>query len=161
MKRNIFTRFIKNKNATAEIIGTVLLIIILIFFFGNVFLYNNEVNRIADEVSSKKRSTHITIDGISEENPISFNLTNRGGVNVYLDRLWINNDNEHGYYNLDMWIEIGSSIEKVLNLKNEAFYKPDGTEYPGYPQEGLARFIIITNTGDIVSDTITINYPNP
>ena len=67
MKRKRSLKFLKNQDATAEIVGTVLLIIILIFFFGNVFLWNNETNKIADQMKWNKMNSHYKRDPAEKE----------------------------------------------------------------------------------------------
>jgi len=53
---------LKNRRGTAEIVGTVLFLVILFFFFSNVFLWHNQVTREMDGLVGDKMSSAIKID---------------------------------------------------------------------------------------------------
>jgi len=52
----------KNKKGTAEIVGTALFLVILFFFFSNVFLFHNSVSREMDQVIADKMNSAIRIE---------------------------------------------------------------------------------------------------
>jgi hypothetical protein len=53
---------LKNRSGTAEIVGTVLFLIILFFFFSNVFLWHNQVTREMDQVVADKTNSPVRIE---------------------------------------------------------------------------------------------------
>ena len=46
--------FIKNRKGTAEVIGTIMLIIILLFFFTNVYLWHDAATKDANQLYVKQ-----------------------------------------------------------------------------------------------------------
>ena len=175
MKRNIFSRFLKNQDATAEIVGTLLLIIILIFFFGNVFLWSNEVNKISDQIKWDKMNSPIRIDPIyqgTSEIFSHFEVTNLGGVDASLSRLWILNSSNTGDENdhifadlepLEVWVSAGK--KRLITLSSLNIINPNGSlnatlssseiiiNYK--PPAGFPlSFKILTNTGNTAACSI-------
>jgi len=55
-------RLMKNKKGTAEIVGTALFLVILFFFFSNVFLWHNQVSREMDQVIADKMNSAVRIE---------------------------------------------------------------------------------------------------
>lgn len=51
----------RNKKGTAEIIGTALFLVILFFFFSNVFLFHNRVSREMDQIVADKTNSAIQL----------------------------------------------------------------------------------------------------
>ena len=76
----------KNKKGTAEIIGSVMFIIILLFFFTNVYLWHDaavkEMNDLQVQKINTKIDATITYDGLLK-------VTNNGAMDVSLERLWV------------------------------------------------------------------------
>jgi hypothetical protein len=55
-------KLLKNRSGTAEIVGTVLFLVILFFFFSNIFLWHNQVTREMDQVVADKTNSVVRID---------------------------------------------------------------------------------------------------
>jgi hypothetical protein len=55
-------KLLKNQSGTAEIVGTVLFLLILFFFFSNVFLWHNQVTREMDQVVADKTNSAVQIE---------------------------------------------------------------------------------------------------
>jgi hypothetical protein len=55
-------KLLKNRVGTAEIVGTVLFLVILFFFFSNVFLWHNQVTREVDQVIADKTNSAVRIE---------------------------------------------------------------------------------------------------
>jgi hypothetical protein len=55
-------KLLKNNAGTAEIVGTVLFLVILFFFFSNVFLWHNQVSREMDQVVADKTNSAVRIE---------------------------------------------------------------------------------------------------
>jgi hypothetical protein len=52
----------KNKKGTAEIVGTALFLVILFFFFSNVFLWHNSVTREMDQLIADKMNSAVRLE---------------------------------------------------------------------------------------------------
>jgi hypothetical protein len=55
-------RLLKNRAGTAEIVGTVLFLVILFFFFSNVFLWHDQVTREIDQIVSDKMNSPVRLE---------------------------------------------------------------------------------------------------
>ncbi len=55
-------KLLKSRTGTAEIVGTVLFLIILFFFFSNVFLWHNQVTREMDQIVADKTNSAVRIE---------------------------------------------------------------------------------------------------
>jgi hypothetical protein len=84
----MLNKFVKNRKGTAEVIGSVLFIIMLLFFFTNVYLWHDSATKQMNDHYSEK--TNSLIDVTLMTNPYTLNVTNKGGVDATLTMLWIN-----------------------------------------------------------------------
>jgi hypothetical protein len=83
--------FLRNKKGVAEIVGTLLFIIILLFFFTNVYLWHDAATKQMDDLYVQKLNSPIVI--YAYHTPIgtaTLNVTNRGGVDATLSMVWTN-----------------------------------------------------------------------
>jgi len=55
---------LKNRSGTAEIVGTVLFLVILFFFFSNVFLWHNQISQEMDSLIADKMNSAVRIETI-------------------------------------------------------------------------------------------------
>lgn len=55
-------KLLKNKKATAEIVGTALFLVILFFFFTNVFLWHDRATREMDQVTADKMNSAVKME---------------------------------------------------------------------------------------------------
>lgn len=78
-------RFIKNRKGIAEVIGTMLFIIILLFFFTNVYLWHDAATKEANQLYIEKINSTFKIEQIGE----TIVITANGGSGITLSRLWI------------------------------------------------------------------------
>lgn len=62
---------LRNRRGTAEIVGTVLFLVILLFFFSNVFLWHNQVSRETDQIIADKVNS-----------PVKFEVTSGSSIPV-------------------------------------------------------------------------------
>jgi hypothetical protein len=81
----MFKRILKNKKGTAEVVGSVMFIIILLFFFTNVYLWHDAATKEMNQVYIDKINTPITVN----VQGTNLNVTNRGGVDTTLSRVWV------------------------------------------------------------------------
>jgi hypothetical protein len=81
----MFRRLLKNKKGTAEVVGSVMFIIILLFFFTNVYLWHDAATKQMNQVYIDKINTPITVSVQGSQ----LNVTNRGGVDTMLSAVWV------------------------------------------------------------------------
>src|SRR5208283_266446 len=98
-------RLIKNRKGTAEVIGTMLFIIILLFFFTNVYLWHDTATKEANQLFLEKINSTFKI----EQTDGTIVVTANGGSAITLSRLWIidNTLNAHYYVNLNVTVAAG------------------------------------------------------
>jgi hypothetical protein len=117
----LIKRLLKNKKGTAEVIGSVMFIVILLFFFTNVYLWHDAATKEMNEMYVQKINSPITISVINND-PNLLNVTNKGGVDAKLSILWVDvasagagsPDRFHGYLDLtsrNLVVLAGSSIQ--------------------------------------------------
>jgi hypothetical protein len=76
---------LKNRKGTAEVIGTIMFIVILLFFFTNVYLWHDAATKDANQLYLKQINSRFTI----EQNAGTITVTADGGSSIMLSRLWI------------------------------------------------------------------------
>jgi hypothetical protein len=121
----LIRRLLKNKKGTAEVIGSVMFIIILLFFFTNVYMWHDAATKEMNDLYVQKINSPITLSLVSANNPYVLNVTNKGGEDAKLSILWIdvaaantgNPDQFHGYFpdQLNSVVPAGSSIQVAWN----------------------------------------------
>jgi hypothetical protein len=127
--RKGFKRLVKSRKGTAEIVGSIMFLLILLFFFTNVYLWHDRATRGMDDVLANKMNSPVSIKG--EDGGLI--VTNNGGVGVALSRLWIIDNSEHVYANLEdiggkeLWVAAGESVRLELSLSTPTVFEPDGS----------------------------------
>jgi hypothetical protein len=79
-------RLLNNRKGTAEVIGTVLFIVILLFFFTNVYLWHDAATKEMNQEYLNKINSPITV---TIQDSSTLNVTNRGGIDTKLVSVWI------------------------------------------------------------------------
>jgi len=82
----MFRKFIKNRKATAEVIGSVMFIVILLFFFTNVYLWHDAATKEMNQMYVEKINTPVTVNLISGGR---LNVTNVGGLDTTISMVWV------------------------------------------------------------------------
>ena len=88
-------KLLRNRKGTAEVIGSVMFIVILLFFFTNVYLWHDAATKQTNDLYVKKMNAGMEpslTDG-------HYTLTAKGS-NVVLSRIWIVTGNQHLYADL-------------------------------------------------------------
>jgi len=93
----MFKKFLKNRRGTAEIIGSALFIVIILFFFSNVYLWHDQATREMNNALLERMNASVRMVATDE----GINVTNNGGVTFALSRLWILDVSQHYYANLE------------------------------------------------------------
>jgi hypothetical protein len=116
-------KFLRNRKGTAEVIGSIMFVVILLFFFSNVYLWHDAAARDMNDLYAEKINSPITMSVMT--NPYALNVTNKGGVDANLSMLWINErsssggpDIVHQNYGLLNVVPAGSSIKITLTGPN-------------------------------------------
>ena len=135
-------RIIKNKKGTAEVIGTIMAIVILMFFFTNVYLWHDAATKQMDNMYVEKMNTPITVS--LTDNNSSLIVTNNGGSNVQLAMLWtdIESGPSQGYHYYD------SSVNIIIISAGESSSPiplPTGTP------TGQTVYTVVTTLGNTAS----------
>jgi hypothetical protein len=149
-------RLLKNKKGTAEVIGSVMFIVILLFFFTNVYLWHDAATKEMNDLYVQKINSPITISVISS-NPNQLNVTNKGGVDAKLSILWVdvaaanagNPDRFNGYYNLtqlNIVVLAGASI----SVSWTDAVNSDGDHYT-YQSGDSLTLKMVTTVGNIAA----------
>ncbi|UCH03170.1 MAG: hypothetical protein JSV20_05195, partial [Candidatus Bathyarchaeota archaeon] len=117
-----------NKSGTAEIIGTVFFLLILLFFFSNVFLWYNGVSREMNVVMGEKINSLVRLETTSDiPGQDALKVSTLGGRDVQLLRVWIIevDSNNHTYIDFEeelqgeVWVAAGSYLYVVLGNQTQ------------------------------------------
>jgi hypothetical protein len=157
-------KFLRNRKGTAEVIGSVLFIVILIFFFSNVILWHDVNVSKMNDLNSQKMNSQITIDYSDGESGKLLIVTNVGGVDAVLSRLWITSDQKYLPVPFDrptdhpLVVKPGRPISIQLTLSVEiSSITVLGTDYiyhlsePFSMTEPNLTFMILTTLGNMGS----------
>jgi archaellum component FlaF (FlaF/FlaG flagellin family) len=113
--RKRLRRLFDNREGAAEIVGSIMFLLILLFFFTNVYLWHDSAARQMDDTLADKMNSPISIQIVSIfPRPTVVNVTNNGGVDVALSRLWIITSANHQAVDLEergIWISPGETKE--------------------------------------------------
>jgi hypothetical protein len=146
----LIKRLLKNKNGTAEVIGTVLFLVILIFFFSNVYLWHDAATKEMDDLFVQKINSPITIS-VMDNTYYQLNVTNRGGMDATLSVLWVdvepanNAISYHGYYNLTQLNKVVSAGSSILVYWSSAeTFSSAGVVYNPQPGDNVVLKMITT-----------------
>lgn len=144
-------RFLKNKNGTAEVIGSVLFIIILLFFFTNVYLWHDAATKEMNDMYVQKLNSPIAITVSNPQtNQYTINITNKGGVDATLSWVWINEKSPSGgpdIFHTNSTTIVNVVVEAGGSKLETISYAP---EFSGDP----LLFKVITTTGNSASFTL-------
>jgi hypothetical protein len=117
---------IKNRKGTAEVIGTMLFIVILLFFFTNVYLWHDTATKEANQLFLEKVNSTFKIEQTGDN---TINVTANGGSDITLSRLWIADNTlnapygEHYYADLNVTVAAGESLNITFSTE-ESNYNP-------------------------------------
>jgi hypothetical protein len=152
-------RLLKNKKGTAEVIGSVMFIVILLFFFTNVYLWHDAATKEMNNMYVQKINSPITISVMSDQ--YHLNVTNKGGMDAKLAILWVDMGSDsspdifHGYFNLtqsNIVVSAGSSIQ--VTWQSVQTFSSDGGHYNPQPADKLKLTMITT-----VGNSASCSYP--
>ena len=157
----------KSRKGTAEIVGTVFFLIILIFVFSNVFLWYNGVSQQVNTVMADRVNSPVDMEVTYEILGVdALKVSAVGGRDVRLLRIWIIEVNEnthaeinHSYIDFkeqlpnELWVASGSQHYFVLGGQTRPIpgYQ-NRTEIDYQIKAGVeVRFKILTDLGNIAT----------
>jgi hypothetical protein len=148
-------KLLRNRKGTAEVIGSVLFIIILLFFFTNVYLWHDAANRHVNDLNVKKMNAGMEVTFIGG----SANITARGSA-VVLSRIWIiTSSNQHLYADLensDIHLQAGkttpiSFVSQILKADGSVQAEGDASRIIlHYPSNSITKLSAVNTLGIVV-----------
>ena len=140
-------RFIKSRKGTAEVIGTILLIVILLFLFTNVYLWHDAATKDMDELHVKQMSAGMGI--VFNSTQVTVTAT---ASEVTLSMLWIDTSSSHVYVNLTLL-----NVQVAPGAANAVTFTFNG----GNPiSDGNGGFYVLSSYNK-QSNIITVQYSLP
>jgi hypothetical protein len=101
-------KLLKNKKGTAEVIGSVMFIVILLFFFTSVYLWHDAAVKDMNDLYAEKLNSQISIEDKTTDDGFirGYNsgtktllIKNIGGVDAIIESVWINHEMEEIHIN--------------------------------------------------------------
>jgi hypothetical protein len=122
----VLSKLLRCRRGTAEVVGSIMFLLIMMFFFTNVFLWHDTATREMDGVTSEKLNSSISVEviamNVTAPPDCRLKVTNNGGVGVELSRYWINVDlgdnlggENHESYSTDLWLAAGEAKELFIS----------------------------------------------
>ncbi|WGM90564.1 MAG: hypothetical protein NUK63_05430 [Candidatus Bathyarchaeum tardum] len=111
------------RKGTAEVVGTVLFLVIVFFVFTNIYLWHDTATREMNTIHFEKMNSPLSVRLIPDEsNPTGLEVTNNGGVEAGLSRVWIISDTNH--YPIDLNLRIARGAKIVLQFSTLGISTP-------------------------------------
>jgi len=165
MKKS-FRKLLGDRKGTAEIVGSVMFLVILLFVFTNVYLWHDSASREMNGVRAEKMNTPISIEA-PEVGGADLVVTNKGGFEVGLSRLWLINSTSGDHYYADLEpfkVHVAAGVEfplvftdgpAVFNVDGSvsAVWNEDGYVIVYYPNDQVAVCKILTTLGNMAACT--------
>jgi hypothetical protein len=145
-------KFLANRKATAEVIGTIMLVMILLFFFTNVYVFHDLAVRQSNDLSLKKLNAGMNVEYVTDDNDkiIGIKVTATASE-VTLCRLWIDTDSSHVPFDLSIRLEPGTvnAVTLILDSKGHGY---ENEYLIGYTPASPFKFTLLNTLGVQVSE---------
>ncbi len=109
-------KLLENRKGTAEVIGTIMFVMILMFFFTNVYLWHDAATKKMDDMYVQKINTPLTVSLMNGNTQL--NVTDKGGEDIKLTMLWVDcgtgPDQTYSNFTVTNVVPAGSSIALAL-----------------------------------------------
>jgi ABC-type uncharacterized transport system permease subunit len=138
----LIKRLLKNKKGTAEVIGSVMFIVILLFFFTNVYLWHDAATKEMNDMYVQKLNSPIVATVSIQNGQYTLIVTDKGGVDATLSSYWVNlksasgPDTQHTSFPLNNVVKAGGTNATIPISSN-------------YPSGTVIK--VITSTGNSAS----------
>jgi len=151
---------LRNRRGTAEIVGTTLFLVILIFFFTNVFLWYDNASRQTQTVMADKINSRVSLE-TAEGEGYPLKVRALGGKDIQLIRIWIEDVASMNHLFIDVtdhsvYINPGSEIYIIFGTYT-SFDALLHELIIDYTPIGEVRVKVLTDLGNIAS----CNYQAP
>lgn len=115
-QRKMFGKLLGDRRGTAEIVGTVMFLVILLFVFTNIYLWHDNATREMNGVLTEKMNSPVSIELYFDvvEDLVGLDVTNNGGFEVGLSRLWLITDTYHSPIDLDLRVAPGAKLRLLF-----------------------------------------------
>jgi hypothetical protein len=143
---------LRSRRGTAEVIGSIMFIVILLFFFTNVYLWHDAAVKDADAMFLKQVKAGMELswvdDGVGSDTKLMIRAV---GSDILLSRLWIvTTENEHLYADLGAGVSIaaGRNVNFTFSgydVSNGAIRVDDG--FVRYPLGNDDRVLVLNTLG--------------
>jgi len=147
-------RLLGDRRGTAEIIGSVMFLVILLFVFTNVYLWHDSASREMTGVLAEKMNTPVSIE--VNENKTGLVVANNGGFEVGLERLWYVADGFHvpvELGSLNVRVAAGAEVQLLFGAQT---FKSDGDVVVWRPvTDEVMVCKILTQLGNMAACTYT------
>ena len=133
IQRKMF-KLLGDRRGTAEIVGSVMFLVIIFFVFTNVYMWHDSVSHEMNGVLAEKLNSPVSID--VDDTGTGLVVTNNGGFEVGLSRLWLitgsGSESDHVYVDLEplnVRIAAGAKILLIFGYETNLhlYVLPDGT----------------------------------
>jgi hypothetical protein len=147
-----------DRKGTAEIVGSVMFLVILLFVFTNVYLWHDSATREMNGVLAQKMNTPVSI----RVNDVGTGLvvTNNGGFEVGLERLWFVTDSFHvpvELRSLDLRVAAGSEVQLLFGTQTSNSNGDVEVWCPVTDEAMVCK--ILTQLGNMAACTYTSTTP--
>jgi len=151
----LIRRLLKNKKGTAEVIGSVMFIIILLFFFTNVYVWHDAATKEMNDLYVQKMNAGMEVTFVGG----SATITAKGS-GVVLSRIWIvASSNEHLYADLEgsgIHLQAGKTIP--INFGSQILKADGSIQVEGnadgitlhYPSNNIKKLSVVNTLGIVV-----------
>lgn len=135
-------KLLRNRKGTAEVIGSVMFIVILLFFFTNVYLWHDAAVREMNDLYINKVNSPVAITVQSVlGNSFTLEIATTGGLSANITRVWIIENNNHSFIDIT---DSGNTGIIVLAGDSRTYTCP-------YALSSSATIKVITSVGNIAS----------
>jgi hypothetical protein len=141
----IFKKLLGNRKGTAEVIGTIMFVMIILFLFTNVYLYHDNATKEMNDLSARKMQAGMTlaydIDGHS--------VITATGSEVVLSRLWITASSGHTYSPLN---DIRMAAGQKITIQFDGQHSGDADDsVSSYYEDSSNTLFVHYSSGDITA----------
>jgi hypothetical protein len=114
-------KIFRSRKGTAEVIGTIMFVVILLFFFTNVYLWHDMATKDENQLTIKQVSGSFTVTQV-QAGVYIVNVT-AAGSDVTMTRLWIiDGNNQHIYADASSAKTVKAETSTTIDLQSLSYY---------------------------------------
>jgi hypothetical protein len=140
-------KLIRNRKGTAEIVGSVMFIIILLFFFTNVYLWHDAATREMNDLYVERVNSPVTVSVILDVSDFAsaLNVTNKGGIDATVCKVWVDVRTVNGGPDK---VHLGFNDTVVVRAGESSVIQLAPFAVDNYIQNDPIQFKVITTVGN-------------